>query len=432
MAIAELANQKNIPFAGHIPYEIPIYQAMEAGMASSEHFLGILLACSSNEDSLRTIPSKERLNSLIGTFSNEKFDSLCEVLAQSEMWLCPTLTVNRALSYLNDTTFTNDERLAYLPKYIIIDWNPETNFLLKDDDDDEYQRWRNRFHFELKLIGMMNEKGVKILAGTDYPNPFCFPGFSLHDELSLMVDGGMSELEAIKTATINGAIFMEKEEEFGTVEVGKLASLVLLNRNPLDNIENTKSIETVILRGEVFNRIALDEMLEQAKTNAALIAYSDWLRTKIFSRGIEKALDSLDILIATESKKYKLDEYDINMLGYDYLYTGETEIAVNIFKKIIDLFPESSNAYDSYAEGLFKNGQYELAIENYNRSMEIDPSNSNAKLMLDSIENLKMNQKILIEKRTLRMYKRHAPIFVLSFNKWQIPDIELVYYEIFL
>jgi len=306
MAIADFANQKNLPFAGHIPYAISIYQAMEAGMASSEHFLGVLLACSSKEDSLRTIPSEKRLNALIETFSEEKFDSLCEVLAQSEMWLCPTFTVNRALCYLNDTSFRNDERLVYLPEYITLDWDPENNFLMKNEKEEDYQRWRNRFHFELELIGRMNEKGVKILAGTDYPNPFCFPGFSLHDELSLLVNGGMSELEAIKAATINGAIFMEKEEEFGTVDAGKLASLVLLNRNPMDNIENTNSIETVILRGKVFNRKTLDEMLEQAKTNAARIPYSNWLRTKILSSGVKKALDSLDILIAADSKKYKL------------------------------------------------------------------------------------------------------------------------------
>ena len=394
MALADLVNSKNIPFAGHIPYEISIYQAIEAGMASSEHLIGFLLACSSKEDSLRTLPINERLISLINTFSENKFDSLCEVLAQSEMWLCPTLIVNQALCYLNDTSFRNDERLAYLPEYITFDWDPANNFLLKDEEEEDYQLWRNRFHFELELIGRMNEKGVKILAGTDYPNPYCFPGFSLHDELSLMVAGGMSELEALNTATINAAVFMNKDDEFGTVEVGKLASLVLLNNNPVDNIENTKSIETVILRGKVFDRTTLDEMLDLAKINAALTPLSKWLRIKILTSGIEKALDSLDILISTESRQYKLSEYDITMLGYDYLYGGETEIAVNIFEKNIDLFPESSNAYDSYAESLYKNGQYGLAIENYNKSLEIDPGNSNARMMLDSIENTKTKLQI--------------------------------------
>jgi imidazolonepropionase-like amidohydrolase len=108
---------------------------------------------------------------------------------------------------------------------------------------------------------------VKFIAGTDFPNPYVFPGFSLHDELSLMVKGGMPTLDALRTATINPAIFMHKEDDFGSVEVGKIASLILLNKNPLENIENTQTIETVILRGKVYNRKTLDLMLEQAKSN---------------------------------------------------------------------------------------------------------------------------------------------------------------------
>jgi imidazolonepropionase-like amidohydrolase len=83
-----------------------------------------------------------------------------------------------------------------------------------------------------------------------------------------MVKGGMPALEALKSATINPAVFMNKEGNFGSVEAGKLASLVLLNKNPLDNIDNTKSIETVIVRGKVYSRKALDLMLEQARSNA--------------------------------------------------------------------------------------------------------------------------------------------------------------------
>ena len=125
---------------------------------------------------------------------------------------------------------------------------------------------RERYLFELSLIGKMNKKGVKFLAGTDFPNPFVFPGFSLHDELSLMVKGGMPVIDALRTATIYPAIFMNKKADFGTVETGKLANLILLNKNPLENIENTKTIETVIVRGKVYTRSSLDLMLEEAKS----------------------------------------------------------------------------------------------------------------------------------------------------------------------
>ncbi len=259
LAIAKEARKMNIPFAGHIPNRVSIYTAIEAGMASSEHLYGFLNACSSVDTSNEA---------LIKTFSEKKFDSICSVLAKSSMWLCPTLTVNRAMSYLNDSIFINDNRMANLPEYVIDIWKMKMSPYTKSEIDNFANGSRIRYLFELSLIGKMNEKGVKFIAGTDFPNPYVFPGFSLHDELSLMVKGGMPILDALRSATINPAIFMNKRSDFGTVEVGKLASLVLLNKNPLKNIENTKTIETVIVRGKVYNRKALDLMLEQAKSNA--------------------------------------------------------------------------------------------------------------------------------------------------------------------
>ena len=182
------------------------------------------------------------------------------------MWICPTLTVNRAMSYLNDSPFINDNRIAYLPGYVLEIWNQKMNPYTKSQVDHFAKSSRVRYLFELRLIGKMHKQGVKFLAGTDFPNPYVFPGFSLHDELSLMVKGGMPALDALRSATINPAIFMNKKADFGAVEAGTLASLVLLNKNPLENIENTKMIETVIVRGKVYNRKALDLMLAQAKS----------------------------------------------------------------------------------------------------------------------------------------------------------------------
>jgi imidazolonepropionase-like amidohydrolase len=259
MAIAREANKRNITFAGHIPNRVSIYKAIEAGMASSEHLYGFLNVCSSADTSNEA---------LISTFSEKRFDSICSVLAKSRMWLCPTLTVNRAMSYLNDSIFTNDNRMSYLPGYVLEIWNQKMHPYTKSQIDNFANSSRVRYLFELSLIGKMNKKGVKFLAGTDFPNPYVFPGFSLHDELSLMVKGGMTALDALRSATLNAAIFMNKTTDFGSVEEGKLASLILLNKNPLENIENTKTIETVIIRGKVYNREALDLMLEQAKSNA--------------------------------------------------------------------------------------------------------------------------------------------------------------------
>lgn len=124
------------------------------------------------------------------------------------------------------------------------------------------------FQMDFAVVGAMETSGVPILAGTDQENPYCFPGFSLHDELGLLVRAGLSPLQALQTATLNPARFLGRERDLGTVETGKIADLVLLDANPLDDIANTKRIDAVIYSGRLFPRAALDEMLAQVETLA--------------------------------------------------------------------------------------------------------------------------------------------------------------------
>jgi len=102
----------------------------------------------------------------------------------------------------------------------------------------------------------------------DTLNPYCLPGFSLHDELGLLVQAGLTPMEALQAATLNPARFMGRENELGTVEKGKLADLVLLDANPLDNIANTRKIAAVVYDGRLFSKSSLDEMLARAEARA--------------------------------------------------------------------------------------------------------------------------------------------------------------------
>jgi imidazolonepropionase-like amidohydrolase len=107
----------------------------------------------------------------------------------------------------------------------------------------------------------MHKAGVRFLVGTDTPNPFCLPGFSLHDELALFVQAGFSPLEALQTATINPAQFWGIEKDLGTIEEGKIADMVLLDANPLQDIMNTRRIAAVVTRGKLVNRDEINAML---------------------------------------------------------------------------------------------------------------------------------------------------------------------------
>ena len=121
------------------------------------------------------------------------------------------------------------------------------------------------FQKELEIVGAMRKAGVPILARTDTGNPFCFPGFSLHEELALLVIAGLTPVEALRSATLNPAKFFGLDKTLGTIEQGKIADLVLLNANPLEDIRNTQRINAVIANGRFFDRKALDKMLAEAE-----------------------------------------------------------------------------------------------------------------------------------------------------------------------
>ena len=273
LAIANHTKEKGIPFAGHIPSDVSIWEAMEAGQKSSEHLYRMLEVSNSDQVKMNELLQKspfgmELTNFLVDHFNESRFDSLATVLAQSDMWLSPTLTVLRSIANLNNADYLNDERLQYLPQFMTASWDPTKDFRFRGRTQEFYAAGLKKYQLQLSLMGKLAQKGVKIIAGTDYPNPYCFPGFSLHDELQLMVEGGMTNLQALQAATINAAIFTGREDEFGSIQEGKLASLILLNEDPLENINNTRSIESVFLRGQYHDREALNRLLEQAKKTA--------------------------------------------------------------------------------------------------------------------------------------------------------------------
>jgi imidazolonepropionase-like amidohydrolase len=115
----------------------------------------------------------------------------------------------------------------------------------------------------------MRRAGVEILAGTDALNPFVYPGFGLHDELALLVQGGLSPLEALQAATLAPARFLGATDSLGTVERGKIADLVVLEANPLADIHNTTRIRAVVANGRLYTRAALDSLLANVERAVA-------------------------------------------------------------------------------------------------------------------------------------------------------------------
>ncbi len=283
-AIAEEAKAQNLPFDGHVPMMVSVREASSAGQRSMEHLYETILACSSREKELRELQTaslgesgtprdlyenselrKQISISALESFDQKKADELFEMLARNRSWQCPTLTVLRNLTYLTEPEIQNNPNLKYLPKYVRAQIAPAQQ---KSPRDEEAQlRAEKTFKKNLALVGEMHRAGVPIIAGTDCLNPFCLPGFSLHTELQLLVKAGLPPIDALGAATINAARFQGTETRMGSISAGKVADLVLLDANPLEEIANTERIHAVVTRGRLIDRAELDRMLEELESD---------------------------------------------------------------------------------------------------------------------------------------------------------------------
>ena len=189
-------------------------------------------------------------------------------LAANGTWLTPTLAVLRSMASLHRLREEDDPRLQYMPQLIVQGWKTRIPQMAPDTPENIEAR-EDFFARQLAVSGMAGAEGVGIPAGTDTPNPFVYPGFSLHDELELLVQSGLSPRDALAAATTAPAEFFGATDSLGAIAAGKLADLVLLEANPLDDIANTRRIALVVAGGRFFPRPELDALLEEVRRERA-------------------------------------------------------------------------------------------------------------------------------------------------------------------
>ena len=250
-----------IPFVGHVPLTVLPSEASKSGMKSQEHLLEIIKECAVKPNpkfigELKAIKDGiERSNMfnnyILETFENSKADSLYQIFVENHTWITPTLSMWYKNAWYEDELPKDDSLMVYLPQYIKDYWKPSLNDHLTNRDNKEFIDVKKKLYSKyLEIVGVMNDKGILLLAGTDMgANPLCFPGIGVHNELREFVKAGLTPFEALQTATINPAKFFGIEKDYGTVETGKIADLVILDKNPLENISNTLTIKAVIRDG---------------------------------------------------------------------------------------------------------------------------------------------------------------------------------------
>jgi len=281
-AVAEQAKKQGLSFAGHVPASVTASEASDAGQKSLEHLFGVVSACSKNADALHdeanATVAKSGLSVFVGaeirtelktldTYDDKNAAALFAHFVKNGTWQTPTLVGWQNLAMTDDRYFLNDSRLKYIPRERKDSWKVQKAALLKGFDPEYFPERQRLFEAQLRLIRAMHKSGVKLLAGTDTAGLYEYPGFSLHDELALLVKAGLTPVDALRCATRNPAEYFGLLDSLGTVEKGKIADLVLLDGNPLEEIRNTRRIAAVVLGGKLIPRSTLDEMLSGVETS---------------------------------------------------------------------------------------------------------------------------------------------------------------------
>lgn len=275
-ALAAEAAKRGLPFAGHLPARVSLQTAMAAGQRSVEHPRIFLFECYRDAEAFRAQPDPMAAYTLtlrtrlIDDHDPARCATLMANMARSNTAWTPTLQVLRMSALAGDPSFREDPRQRYIPALFwsgLWQWDA--------DRSAEHARDANGravsaelYQLALDTVRQAHAAGVQIVAGTDAGDTYVFPGFALHDELVELVRAGLSPAAALRSATLEAARFSGMARDFGTIEVGKVADLVLLDANPLEDIRHTQRIAGLYFNGQHLDRAALDQLLAFAEQQA--------------------------------------------------------------------------------------------------------------------------------------------------------------------
>lgn len=254
-AVASEAARQGLPFAAH-PVA-PADELMRVGVRSVEHLLAFPFVDGTRAE--RRVLFQNMVQSRL--FMSDTAVNLDGLIA---------LGYNEVKQRVEDTAGTLDPRRSYVCGYLISDWREQAEELKEPETAKAYQSLREQLPKHYRNIREMREAGVQFLAGTDTAVVLMYPGFSLHDELQKLVrEFGFTPMEVLRIATSNVAAFYGEEQQFGAIEAGQPADLLLLDADPLVDVQNTRKIQGVMARGRWFDRAALDRLFREIKQAAS-------------------------------------------------------------------------------------------------------------------------------------------------------------------
>lgn len=272
-AMMDEARRSGIIVAGHKPLAVSFIEAADAGQKSIEHAREILLDSFPGAQELQRNPAERnlppaRLKQILDAHDPRMLRAILDAMVRNGTYYVPT-HLTRLFDWkaaANDRSYLDDARLKLLPAEMVKDTQADVQRTQKRAPRPEDPAiYRAFFEKGLDATRQAYEAGVRIMAGTDSGDSYCFPGSGLHDELVWMVQAGLSPLAVLRAATVVPAEYMSRSRDFGAIEPGRIADMLLLDRNPLEDIHNTRAIRMVVFNGRPYDRAALDGMLAEVE-----------------------------------------------------------------------------------------------------------------------------------------------------------------------
>jgi len=341
-------------------------------------------------------------------YDESKIPEAVRLTKESGVFVTPTLstyaTIVQQASDLG--TFLKNPDMKYLAPWTQTQYQPAANRYKNGFTAEDIPRIQTSLAFQRKLVKALSDAGVPLMCGTDAPEVGPIPGFGIHEELQEFVNDGLTSYQALQTATVNVARYLRHGSDFGTIEVGKRADLVLLESNPLVAVASTRRVLGVMVGGEWLPRAKLERMVEdvaasygselnRVKTElqsnpAAAEKYmqeNDPYRAEgenaiveiAATDGYDKTHDLVLRIRQAVLNSTLVSEEGINHLGYSLLGKKLSKEAIAVFQMNTVDFPKSANTFDSLAEAQFNAGDLAHALENYRRALAVDPTYGNAK-----------------------------------------------------
>jgi imidazolonepropionase-like amidohydrolase len=266
--LAEEAKKVGLDIVGHRPHAV---SALDAAVfqKSIEHARFILHEAHADAAAMRSAAVRgdwqENRRSLLDNFDEAKANEIFDFMIEHDTWYTPTHLTRWVDAYGEEDFVRHHSDTRYLHPLVRFQWLEDIDKVIARDPSPQARNdYREFYQKGLDITGMAHERGVKILAGSDYyPN-----APSLHEELKQLVLAGLSPAEALRTATLNPAEYFELQDQYGAVKEGMVADFLLLRENPFEDIANTRSIETVVFNGALYDLEKLSEIDRHVESRA--------------------------------------------------------------------------------------------------------------------------------------------------------------------